>query len=310
VTSLLAVRSARLPSPIAIVGAGYLGAAVAAALPAPVIATARSGRWRDAAPPPGVTVHALDVTAEPLDVSALLAARAAVICYAPGGTQDRHALYVAGTERLLRAWTPAALERLVLVGSTSALPDRDAWLDETCDAWPDDVRGRVQRQAEQVFIEHATRGGIPWIVLRLGGLYGPERELERIYGSQGSARRRGGEPLPGDGLAPTNLVHRDDAVTAVLAALAAPAAIQGVVHVVDDDHTPRRLMVARAAAARGASPVTWAEPLPLRAVPRGKRVSNARLKTWLGVRLQHPLHRLGEGLPAEPRSSCASGGDG
>jgi len=288
VTSSLPVRpsSLPLPAPIAIVGAGYLGTAVAAALPVPAIATTRSGRWHDTTPPPpGVVVHALDV-------SPLRPARAAVIAYAPGGTQDRHALYVDGTARLLRAWGAGMLERLVFIGSTSALPDRDAWLDETCDAWPDDERGRVQRRAEQVVIEHASRHGIPWLVLRLGGLYGPERGLARIYGSHGTSRRREGAPLPGDGFSPTNLVHRDDAVAAVLAALAAPREIQGVVHVVDDDHTPRRTMYARIAAARGAEPVTWAEPVPSPAVPRGKRVGNARLKAWLGVRLAHPLHRL------------------
>lgn len=298
-TSSSAVPSPSLPSPVAIVGAGYLGAAVAAALPGPTLATTRSGRWHGGdAPPPGVHVHPLDVTATLLDVSALRPARAVVLCYAPGGTQDRHALYVAGTERLLATWCPGALERIVLIGSTSALPDRDAWLDETCDAWPDDERGRVQRQAEAAVIEHATHHGIPWLVLRLGGLYGPARGLDRIYGAHGTSRRPEGAPLPGHGLAPTNLVHRDDAVTAVLAALAAPPEIQGVVHVVDDEHTPRRVMYARLAALRSAPPVAWAEPAPSPAVPRGKRVSNARLKSWLGVRLRHPLHRLGEGSAA------------
>jgi nucleoside-diphosphate-sugar epimerase len=277
-----------LPTPTAVVGAGYLGAAVVAELPPPVIVTTRSGRWRGGEPPPGIEVHALDVGAETIDPKPLRRARAAVLCYAPGRTQDRHDLYVAGTERLLHAWGRSKLQRLVWVSSTSALPDHDAWLDETCETWPEQERGRVQRQAEQVVIEHATRYAIPWLVLRLGGLYGPGRELDRIY------KQRDGEPRPGDGLAPTNLVHRDDALAAVLAALAAPAKIQGVVHVVDDDHTPRRHMVERIAQARGGPPVVWAEPAPPGAAPRGKRVSNARLKDWLGVRLRFPLHQLDE----------------
>jgi nucleoside-diphosphate-sugar epimerase len=287
-----------LTAPTAVVGAGYLGATVAAVLPPPVIVTTRSGRWRGGEPPSGVALHALDVSAETIDPTPLLPARAAVLCYAPGRTQDRHGLYVAGTERLLRAWGAAALQRLVWVGSTSALPDRDAWLDETCEDWPDEERGRVQRQAEQVVIDHATRHGIPWLVLRLGGLYGPGRELDRIYRILPGGRRREDERLPGDGLAPTNLVHRDDAVAAVRAALAAPARIQGVVHVVDDDHTPRRRMYERIAQARGTAPVRWADPAPAGAVPRGKRVSNARLKDWLGVRLRFPLHRLDDRSPA------------
>jgi hypothetical protein len=70
------------------------------------------------------------------------------------------------------------------------------------------------------------------------------------------------------------------------------------VHVVDDDHTPRRTMYERIATAQGVPAVTWAEPAPVPTVPRGKRVSNARLKAWLGVRLRHPLHRLGDGSAA------------
>lgn len=280
--------------PIAVIGAGYLGQAVIAALPSPTLATTRSGRWRSGSAPAGVRMHALDVGHESPDVGVLASAGAAVLCYAPGRTQDRRGLYVEGTARLLRAWLPGALRRLVWVGSTSALPDRDAWLDESCEAWPDHERGRVQREAEQVIIDHATRHAIPWLVLRLGGIHGPERELHRIY------RRRADEPLAGDGLAPTNLVHRDDAVAAVLAALAAPPEIQGVVHVVDDDHTPRRAMYAKLAPAQGGAAIAWAEPAPARLVPCGKRVSNARLKQWLGVRLQFPLHSLGDQSPAQP----------
>lgn len=298
-----------LPTPVAVVGAGYLGAAVAAALPSPAIATTRGGRWHDDAATPkapaGIELHALDVSAPELDASPLRAAAALVLCYAPGRSQDRTALYVEGTRRLLHAVTalaPGALRRIVWIGSTSALPERDAWLDETCEAWPDDERGRVQRRAEQVVIEHATRHAIPWIVLRLGGLYGPGRGLDRIY--------RGGRhegPLPGDGLAPTNLVHRDDAVAAVLAALRAPPSCQGVVHVVDDEHTPRRIMYARIAARLGQPPVTWQNAAPPGAAPRGKRVGNQRLKQQLGVRLGHPLHQLGDTEAGPP---CATAGDG
>lgn len=283
-----------LPEPVAVVGAGYLGAAVAAALPPPTLATTRSGRWHGEDPiPAGLGLHALDVTAASLDPSPLQSAHAMVLCYAPGpgSADDRRALYVDGTRRLLSAMDGWPLRRVVWVSSTSALPDRDAWLDERCDEPPTGERGRVQREAEAVVIEHATRHGIPWIVLRLGGLYGPGRELDRIY------RRRQPQPLPGDGLAPTNLVHRDDAVAAVLAALTAPPEHQGVVHVVDDEHTPRRWMYARIAERLGLPPVDWAEPAPPGTAPRGKRVSNRRLKQWLGVRLRHPLHQLPRPLP-------------
>ena len=275
--------------PIAIVGAGYLGAAVAMSLRDPVIAISRRGRFGDGAPPDHVRPLALDVCDPSLEVGPLPSARALVLCVAPGRTQDRRALYVEGTRRLLERLGAGRLQRLVWVGSTSALPDRDAWLDERCTDAPDTERGRVQREAERVVIDHARRHRIPWLVLRLGGLYGPGRGLDRIY------RRRSDEPRPGDGMVPTNLVHRDDAVAAVCAALAAPPARRGVVHVVDDDHTPRRIMYERIARAQGHEPIAWAKPAAEGAVPRGKRVSNRRLKHWLGVRLRVPTHRLGDG---------------
>ncbi|MCA9712512.1 MAG: NAD-dependent epimerase/dehydratase family protein [Myxococcales bacterium] len=267
-------------------GAGYLGAAIARALPVPVIAISRSGRWREGSQPPGATLHAMDLCDPALDPGPLREAQAMVIAVAPGRTQDRRALYVDGPRRLLERVGAGRLRRLVWVGSTSALPDRDAWLDERCTEPPGHERGRLQREAEASIVEHAERHQIPWLVLRLGGLYGPGRALSRIY------RRRHQDPLPGDGMAPTNLVHRDDAVAAVCAALAAPPELQGVIHVVDDDHVPRRCMYARLAALTGQPPVGWAEPAPPGAVPRGKRVSNRRLKHWLGVRLAFPEHRL------------------
>lgn len=135
-------------------------------------------------------------------------------------------------------------------------------------------------------IDACEAAGLPWTILRLGGLYGPGRELFRLYRSSPDAA------LPGDGMQPTNLIHRDDALQAVLAALALPPAVRGVVNVVDDDHSPRREIFARLAAARGQPPPRW-EREPAGPTAVGKRVDNARLKAMLGVVLQHPRHTPG-----------------
>jgi nucleoside-diphosphate-sugar epimerase len=278
-------------SDVAIVGGGFLGGAVAAALPPPVLVVTRSGRLRTGGAPPGVTVVALDVLRSPPETiaAALAPARALVISLAPGRDQDRRELYVEGTRRVLQATRTIAWRRIVHVSSTSAIADRDGWVDETSDAPPSSERGLVQRDAEAVVREHAeareirpggTRGTIPWLVLRLGGLYGPARPIGQFH------RRRGNAPLPGDGNVATNLVHVDDAVQAVLAALAAAPGVRGIVHVCSDDHTCSRTLYARFGA-----DVRWAEPRTPGAPARGKRVSNLRLKTLLGVRLLHPTAR-------------------
>lgn len=269
---------------VAIVGAGWLGQAVARALPGPVLATTRSGQWRDGSRPPNVTVAALDLTTGQSTPAGVLAAEAIVIAVAPGRgarrtdpeAQDaRNALYVDGTRALLTA-VPTG-KRVIFIGSTSALPDHDAWLSESCPDLPETARGRTQRAAEAVVLGYEGRP----VVLRMGGLYGPGRELQRLY------RNRDPEaPRPGDGMAPTNLVHQLDAVAAVVAAIARPN-VRGIVHVVADGHPPRRTMYAQIAAQSGVAAPTWSRPVR-DPVPHGKRVSNVRLKLDLGVALQRP----------------------
>lgn len=263
---------------VAIVGAGFLGRALAEALGDRALLASRSGTVRGD-PLAHAPVVALDVTDPALDPSALAGCRTLVVAVAPGPDTDRRALYVDGTARLL-ARAPSSIERVVTIGSTSALPDVDAWVFEDHAAWPDEPRGRIQREAEAV----ALKQPIPAIVLRLGGLYGPGRELGRIY------RTRDDAPLPGHGWSPTNLVHLRDAVQATLAAIETPARMTGVIHVVDHDHVTRRRMYEALAQRAGAPPPRFCEPVPADGVPRGKRVSNARMLAWLGVRLEVPVH--------------------
>jgi nucleoside-diphosphate-sugar epimerase len=272
---------------IAIVGAGWLGCALADALPRPVVATTRDGR-RPAALAADVEVHALDVRALPPAPLALAQARAWVVGITPGRDQDRRALYVDGARSLCAA-LPDGLERLIWISSTSALPDVDGDVDEDCDEWPTDPRGRVQREAETIVLDACARTRVAAFVLRMGGLYGPGRELERIY-----ARRNAQDgahddaPLEGDGMTATNLVHRDDAIQAIVASLQASTSHAGIIHVVDDDHGSRRAMYEAVARRLGRPPPRWAATAG--PTVRGKRVGNARLREVLGVRLRHPQH--------------------
>lgn len=261
---------------IAIVGAGWLGAAIANACARDVVATTRSGR-RPTALEDRVPLAALDLLADPIDVGGIAHADAWLVAIAPGRDQDRRALYVEGASRLLATLPQTRVRRVVWIGSTSALPDHDTELDETCATWPDEPRGRIQREAEQAVMAACDSAGVPWMILRMGGLYGPGRELGRIFGASDRTR---------DGDRATNLVHRDDAVTAAIAALASDR--RGIVHVVDDDHCARRVMIDAARAEAGLAPAEWAGPPA--ATPHGKRVANARLTEWLGVRLQYPRH--------------------
>lgn len=301
----------KVPSPVAVVGAGFLGARVARALAqagTSVVATSRRPANAQTLGP-GIDTRALDISNDsPQRLRDQLAdAGAVVLAYSSGGKQDRRRLFIDGGRRIMEACAGLGpgLTRVVYTSSTSALPERDAVLDEQCEEWPESERGRIQREAETMVGEVLGAAGIPWIVLRLAGLYGPGRDLGRIYRVHGRVHGRvhSDDPsrvLPGDGMRPTNLIHVDDAVSAVLAALAQPASTTGIIHVCDDEHTPRREMYARVAAAMGAPAPVWAQEAAPDAQPAGKRVDNTKMKRILGVELAHPAHALQ--VSAEPGS--------
>lgn len=284
--------------PVLVVGAGWIGSEVATSLGragVAVVATTRSGTWRGSEPAPSaVVLRRLDLLRDDdaTCASAFTGMRTAVACLAPGGEQDRRALYVDGARRFAEGCVAAGLVRAVWCSSTSALPSVDGPVDEECTTEPDGERGRVQRDAEDAFRETCERAGTPWVILRLAGLYGPGRELSRVYRlARRAGDTTGGTPaehvLPGDGLEPTNLVHRDDVVAAVVAALRLDASVSTLVHVVDDDHATRRDLVSRLAAKIGVPAPRWERE---GAGSRGKRVTSRRLADVLGVRLAHPRH--------------------
>ncbi len=275
-----------IPAPVAVIGAGFIGATLVERLRErglAVVATSRSGQGDGEASP-----RRLDLVADPSSriLECLGSARSVVCCYSSGGKQDRRRLFIDGGIKLWSACAELGLKRIVYTSSTSALPDVHGVLDEDCEAWPDSERGRIQREAETEFARSMSAADMPWTILRFAGLYGPGRELGRLY------REHPDAPLAGDGMKPTNLIHRDDAVMAILLALELPPSARGLIHVCDDDHSTRREMFARVAAHMGRPAPTWdAEPAP-GATPRGKIVSNARMKRILGLKLAHPMHEL------------------
>lgn len=264
-----------------VIGAGFVGSRVAQRWPGLV----RVVRRTNAAPVcNGAQSVALDICAAPeADLRTALAGAHAIVCaVAPGRDQDRGELYETAAARIARC-APQDIATIVWSSSTSALADITGVVTEEDDAEPEHERGRVQRRAERQVTQGAHDRGLPspWL-LRFGGLYGHERPLG------GWAFRRS-EPLPGDGMTPTNLIQVDDAVSAILAALHPKHTKGHICHVVADEHTPRRELYARVAQRHAVPAPRWsAEPGPI----HGKTVANSRLRDLLGLSLAHASHDL------------------
>ncbi len=201
-----------------------------------------------------------------------------VCAYAAGRGQDRRTIYVDGGTKIARAAVAAGVEHVVYCSSTSALPERDGLLDEDAPERPRGERGEVQREAEDIFLATLGSAKVSCTVLRFAGLYGPGRPLASLY------LRDPGAVVPGDAWTHTNLVHRDDAVEAILRALARVPRYHGILHISDGEHMPRRSMIERVAAAKGMAAPSFELPADCSRAPSGKQVDHRRSVQVLGMR--------------------------
>jgi nucleoside-diphosphate-sugar epimerase len=271
-------------------GCGYLGRRVAARWVAAGRRVAAVTR-RNAAELRALGVE--PVVADVTDGASLTALpRAATVLYAVGmdrsAGRTMHDVYVGGLGTVLAA-LPAG-GRFVYVSSTSVYGQTDGgWVDESSPTAPTEEAGRVVLEAEGLL----RRLRPDSIILRLAGLYGPDRLLRKIPVLKG-------EPLIGDADKWLNLVHVEDGADAVVAAVEHAEA--GTTYTIADDApTPRREFYTLLAELLGAPPAAFeSRPEPGAA---NRRVSNRRAKSELGWAPRFPNYR--EGLAAAVRASLS-----
>ncbi len=178
-----------------------------------------------------------------------------------------------------------------------------AWVDETTVPAPASPRARRRLAAEESWFAFGHRTGRTVAVFRLAGIYGPGRSaVDQVLGGTARCIVKPGQVF--------NRIHVDDIATAVIAAIDAKAG--GLFNVADDEPAPPQDVVAHACALLGrpVPPAIAFEAAELSAMALSfyadcRRVSNARLKQRLGVRLAYPSYR--EGLAALAEASAAKG---
>ena len=128
----------------------------------------------------------------------------------PAGPDDAlyRTAYVEGLGRLLDALAVQhqSPRRVFLLSSTSVYgQEKGEWVDETSPTQPRDFRGRRLLEAEGLL----AASGRPATVVRLGGIYGPQRGgmIERVRSGR-AVFARGGPHY-------TNRIHRDDCAGAL-----------------------------------------------------------------------------------------------
>jgi nucleoside-diphosphate-sugar epimerase len=208
-----------------------------------------------------------------------------------GGAEDYRRVYLQGTRNVLArlACTPPA--KFVYTSSTSVYGQSDgSRVDEESPTEPPAETARVLLETEEVLLESARQHGFPAVVLRLGAIYGPGRGHWFRQFLSGEARIEGG------GERILNMIHRQDAVGCVQAALRNGRS--GEIYNAVDDEPVSQLQFFKWLAAQLKRPMPPSVPDEPRRGNRGvtsKRVSNAKLKRELGYAFGYPTFREGYG---------------
>lgn len=170
------------------------------------------------------------------------------------------------------------VKQLIYLSSCSVYGDRQGeWVDESSPIFPSNPRSQVLQEAEQI-ISQAANENRKVCIFRLGGIYGPGRELVGMLGGLA------GMTLPGKGDRIINWIHRDDIVGAI--EFARLNELDGVYNLVDDSQLTMREQVEQVCLQYGLPPAQW-NPLQGSLQRKSLRVSNQKLKA-AGYQLLRP----------------------
>jgi len=215
-----------------------------------------------------------------------------VNCTASGGgaPEDYRRVYLEGTRNLLAGLASAPPRKFVSTSSTSVYAQDDgSWVTETSPAEPLAETGRVLVATEQELLEAWRQRAFPAVILRVAGIYGPERGFYFRSLLRGEAR------IEGEGGRFVNMIHRDDVAGAILAALARGQ--PGAVYNVCDDEPVELRGLYRWLAEKLKLPMPPSVPADPEAFRKrgltNKRISNRRLRAELGWSPQFPSFREG-----------------
>ncbi|MBK1988990.1 NAD-dependent epimerase/dehydratase family protein [Sphaerospermopsis aphanizomenoides BCCUSP55] len=174
--------------------------------------------------------------------------------------------------------TSPNVHQLIYTGSYSVYGDRNGvWVDEETPPAPANLNAQILRKTEDVLLS-AENETLRVCILRLGGIYGPGRELVKIFGRLAGATR------PGKGEDITNWVHLDDIVGAI--EFARHHRLQGIYNLVDDSHLSSRELIDNVLTKHNLSNVIW-DATNKSNRPYNTWVSNQKLKD-AGYEFIHP----------------------
>jgi nucleoside-diphosphate-sugar epimerase len=207
-----------------------------------------------------------------------------------GGEEEYREVYLQGTRNLIEWLGAAPPKKFVYTSSTSVYGQDDGSLvKENSSTEPAVETGKILVETERVLLAAARERKFPAVILRLAGIYGPDRgHWLKLY-MKNEAR------IEGNGARILNMIHRDDVVGAIIAALKNGRA--GEVYNAVDDEPVSQLGFFQWLSGPLGKELPPSAPEDVEAVRKrgvtNKKVSNRRLKMELGYQFKYPTFRQG-----------------
>ncbi len=269
---------------VAIIGCGYVGSAVAQLWKAKgfdvLVTTTREERVNE--------LRKIASQVEVLNgkegdrIKAILSDRQIVLlCVASKRGANYTDTYLNTAKTMASILPNTPVEQLIYTSSCSVYGQHNgAWVTELMPPMPITDNGKIIGQTEEVLLS-AVSPQHKVCVLRLGGIYGPDRTLEKIYS------RAAGTTRPGTGEEATNWVHLTDIVSGI--DWVRRKQLSGIYNLVQEEVPTVKSLIDRICSKHRLEPVTWDESQT--STRKNVRVSNAKVK-GTGYQFAHPNFNL------------------
>lgn len=207
-----------------------------------------------------------------------------------GGAEEYRSVYLETTRRLIEWFPRGSLRKYIYTSSTSVYAQTDgSWVTEQSPTEPQTETSRILVETEEALLDAAQSDDFPAVILRVAGIYGPERGHLFQQFLRGEARAEG------DGTRHINMVHRDDVACSIVAALerGQPGSIYNVAD--DEPVTQRDFFIWLSGMMHRPMPpeAAAADVRVRKRAVTNKRVSNRKLRLELGCELKYPTFRQG-----------------
>jgi nucleoside-diphosphate-sugar epimerase len=214
-----------------------------------------------------------------------------VNCVAAGGDAENYReVYFNGTKNLIEWLAPSRPKKFIYTSSTSVYAQNDGSpVKESSPTEPTAETSKILVATENVLLDAAAHKKFPAVILRVAGIYGPDR------GHWFKQFLKDAAHIEGDGARFLNMIHRDDLIGCIIAALKNGRA--GEIYNAADDEPVSQLHFFQWLAQAVDKPLSPSAPENSgenrRRGATNKRVSNRKLKMELGHQFKYPNFRIG-----------------